>query len=205
MVMLVRIITIVLRAAAFMCNRVSLATDSACCIAALNRPGATLHPYFANRVAEITHSLTELRQEFEGEIKSFSHIEGKLNPADVGTRSGTRLSDLGPGSKWQAGPEFFKLPRNRWPLKNKVTAEVPKEEIRKRPLELGGFAAVAKGRVREVNKDRMEPPSLLGTARKVLETATSLNKAQGTLARVLRAKINGNRDQAREDPGQGER
>ena len=100
MVMIVRIITIVLRAAAFMCNRVSLATDSACCIAALNRPGATLHPYFANRVAEITHSLTELRQEFEGEIESFSHIEGKLNPADVGTRSGTRLSDLGPGSKW---------------------------------------------------------------------------------------------------------
>ena len=42
MVMLVRIITIVLRAAAFMCNRVSLATDSACCIAALNWPGATL-------------------------------------------------------------------------------------------------------------------------------------------------------------------
>ena len=111
MVMLVRIITIVLRAAAFTCNRVSLATDSACCIAALNRPGATLHPYFANRVAEITHSLSELRQEFEGKIESFSHIEGKLNPADVGTRPGIRLSNLGPGSKWQAGPEFLKLPR----------------------------------------------------------------------------------------------
>ena len=86
-----------------------------------------------------------------------------------------------------------------------MSAEVPKEEIRKRPLELRGFAAVTKGRVREVNKDGMEPPSLLGTARKVLKTATSWNKAQGTLARVLRAKIKGNRDQAREDPGQEER
>ena len=74
-------------------------------------------------------------------------------------------------------------------MKNKVSAGVPKEEIRKRPLELRGFAAVTKGRVREVNKDGMEPPSLLGMARKVLETATSWNKAQGTLARVLRAKI----------------
>ena len=67
MVMLVRIITMVLRAAAFKCNRVSLATESACCLAALNwpaalnRPGATLHHYFANRVAEITHSLSELK------------------------------------------------------------------------------------------------------------------------------------------------
>ena len=99
MVMLVRIITIVLRAAAFTCSRVSLATDYACCIAALSRSGATLYPYFANRVAEITHSLSELRQEFGGKIENFSHIEGKLNPADMGTRPGMKLSDLGPESK----------------------------------------------------------------------------------------------------------
>ena len=64
-----------------------------------------------------------------------------------------------------------------------MSAEVPKEEICKRPLELKGFAAVAKGRVREVNKDGMEPLSLLGTARKVLETATLWSKAQGTLCK----------------------
>ena len=156
-------------------------------------------------MAEITHSLTELRRKFEGDIESFSHIEGKLNPADIRTRSGTMLSDLSPGSKWQAGPKFLKLPRNRWPLENKVSAKVPMEEVRKRPLELKSFAAVAKGRLREVNKDGIEPPSLMGTARKVLETATLWNKAQGTLARVLRTKIKGNRDQAREDLGQGER
>ena len=40
MVMLVRIVTIVLQAAAFTCGRVTLATDSACCIAALSLPGA---------------------------------------------------------------------------------------------------------------------------------------------------------------------
>ena len=115
------------------------------------------------------------------------------------------MSNLGPGSKWQAGPEFLKLPRSQWPLKNKVSAKVPKEEVRRRPLELRGFAAAMKGRVEEVNKDGMKPLSLLGTARKVLETATSWSKAQGTLARVLRAARKGERAQANEDPGQGER
>jgi hypothetical protein len=127
MVILVRIITMVLRAAAFKCNRVSLATEYACCIAALNWPGATLNPYFTNRVAEITHSLSELKQELEGNIEKLSLIEGKLNQADVGTRPGIRLSSLGPGSKWQAGPEFLKMPRDWWPLKNRVYAKVPKE------------------------------------------------------------------------------
>ena len=86
-----------------------------------------------------------------------------------------------------------------------MSAEVQKEEVRRRPPELRGFAAAMKGRVEEVNEDGMKPLSLLGTARKVLETATSWSKAQGTLARVLRAKTNGERAQAKEDPGQGER
>ena len=103
MFMLVRIVTIALWAAAFPCSKVSLVTDSECCIAALSRPGATLHPYFANRVTEITRSPAKLRQEFGGEIESFSNVEGRLSPADVGTRLGVNLSDLGPGSKWQGG------------------------------------------------------------------------------------------------------
>ena len=59
-----------------------------------------------------------------------------------------KLSDLGPGSRWQGGAEFLKLPRSQWPLKNKVCAKVPEEEVRKRPLELRGFAAAMKGRVK---------------------------------------------------------
>ena len=120
MVMLVRILTIALRAAAFTCSRVSLGTYSACCIAALGRHGATLHPYFSNRVAEIRHSLAGLRQEFGSKIESLSHVEGKLNTADVGTRPGVKLSDLGPGSMRPGGPGFLKLPRSQWPLRKSV-------------------------------------------------------------------------------------
>ena len=47
--------------------------------------------------------------------------------------------------------------------------------------------------------------SLLGVAWKVLETASSWSKAQGTLARVLRASRNGEKYQIREEPGQRER
>ena len=122
----------------------------------------------------------------------------------MGTSPGIRLSNLGPGSKCLAGTEFLKLPRNWWPLKAKVSTKVPKEEIRKRPLELKGFAAAMKGRVRELNKDGMEPLSLLGTARRVLETATLWSKAQGTLARVLWERTKGNRAQTKEDPGERE-
>ena len=64
---------------------------------------------------------------------------------------------------------------------NKVHAKVPKEEVRRRQL------------------------SLMRTAKKVLETATSWSKAQGTLSRVLWAESKGERAQAKEGPGQGER
>ena len=205
MVMLVRILATVLRAAAFSCTRVSLATDSACCIATLSRPGAALHPYFSNRVAEITHSLAGLRSEFDREVENFCHVEGKLNPADVGTRPGVKLSDLGPGSMWQGGPGFLKLPRSQWPLKEKVTAKVPEGELRRRPLELRGFTAAIEGDVSSGTKEGRKALSLLGVARKILETATSWNRAQGTLARVLLTASRGERSQVREEPGQRER
>ena len=47
--------------------------------------------------------------------------------------------------------------------------------------------------------------SLLGMARKALETASSWSKAQGTLARVLRASSRGEKAQIKEEPGQRER
>ena len=112
MVMLVRILVVVVRAAAFTSRRMTLATDSACCVAALKRSGAALHPFFSNRVAEITQTLENLRKESPGEVERFCHIEGKLNPADVGTCPGVCLSELGPSSLWQTGPKFLvELPR----------------------------------------------------------------------------------------------
>ena len=52
-VMLVRVIKVALRAAAFTCALVIASTNSACCVVALLRIGSSLHPYFANRAAEV--------------------------------------------------------------------------------------------------------------------------------------------------------
>ena len=57
-----------------------------------------------------------------------------------------KLLDLGPGSRWQGGAEFLKLPQSQWPLKKKVSDEVPEKEVRRRPLELRGFAVAMKER-----------------------------------------------------------
>ena len=62
-----------------------------------------------------------------------------------------------------------------------------------------------KGKAEEGTKDGRRALSLLGVARKVLETASSWSKAQGTLARVLRASSRGEKAQIKEEPGQRER
>ena len=59
----------------------------------------------------------------------------------------------------------------------KVSAKVPKKEVRKRPLELRGFAAAMKGKAEEGAKDGRRALSLLGMARMVLETASSRHRA----------------------------
>ena len=61
------------------------------------------------------------------------------------------------------------------------------------------------GECKEIDQDGRRPLSLLGMARKVLETASSWSKAQGILARVLWASSRGEKTQVKEDPGQRER
>ena len=86
-----------------------------------------------------------------------------------------------------------------------MSAKVPEGEEGKRPLELRGFTAAMGGKAEEGTKDGRKALSLLGVARKVLETASSWSKAQGTLTRVLRASSSGEEDQIREEPGQREK
>ena len=68
-------------------------------------------------------------------MENFTHVESKLNPADIGTRMGVKLADLGPSSMWQRGPSFLLLPRERWPVSSLVTGQTPREELRKHRLD----------------------------------------------------------------------
>ena len=42
------------------------------------------------------------------------HVPGSINPADIGTRGLALLSDLGPSSTWQVGPDFLRTPYSLW-------------------------------------------------------------------------------------------
>ena len=141
-VIMMRLLMVTLQAAAFKASRVVLATDSACCVAALKKAGVSMNAFFANQVSEVRHTLAEARELAE-EVEDIRFIEGKQNPADWGTRPGIRLEELGLGSTWQTGPSFLQNPRESWPLKNSVQGDIPREELRTRHLQGVVLAAAA--------------------------------------------------------------
>ena len=83
--------------------------DSQCTIAAMERSGERLAPYFCNCVSEITRNLEDLREHTE--VEPIQHVPGPLNPADLPTRETATMSDLQPGSTWMDGPDFLHLER----------------------------------------------------------------------------------------------
>ena len=68
-----------------------LVGDSECSIAALEKTGGTLGPFFGNRVAEIHENLKLLKDNVD-EVEPIWHIPGFLNPADEATRGHARWS-----------------------------------------------------------------------------------------------------------------
>ena len=78
-------------------SHIYICGDSQCTIAALQKSGDTLGPYFCNRVSETCSNLEELDSLVEGMVVDpVHHISGKLNPADLITRDTASASDLLP-------------------------------------------------------------------------------------------------------------
>merc|ERR1711888_376343 len=103
--------------------RVVLASDSECCIAALDKLGGVLKPYFANRVGEAHTIMQRIRQ--ISDLEPVQHIQGADNIADLPTRGAATVKDVLPGSVWQDGPSFLKLEREQWPLSREFKSELP--------------------------------------------------------------------------------
>ena len=107
-------------------------SDSECSIAALNKTSSNLKPFFHNRVVEIAENVSEMRKICE--VEEVYHVPGKLNVADLGTRSGVRVDQLGSDTVWQKGPSFLSLRRQSWPVTRPTQKyDVPDEEIRGEP------------------------------------------------------------------------
>ena len=47
-------------------------------------------------------------------VEEFHYVSSDNNPANLGTRDGTKLTDIGPGSFCQKGPLFLSLRRIDW-------------------------------------------------------------------------------------------
>ena len=117
----------------FLCpTDVYMLSDSECSIAALDKTTSNLKPFFHNRVVEIGENVSEMRKICE--VEEVYHVPGKLNVADLGTRSGVKVEQLGSDTVWQKGPSFLSLRRELWPVTRPTQKyDVPDEEIRGEP------------------------------------------------------------------------
>ena len=85
-------------------------------------------PYFASRVSESVNNLAQLPKEIL--VDPIQHVPGPMNPADIPTRSNTLPDDVRPGSVWQDGPDYLRLPREAWPFSREFLDKVPDQEMR---------------------------------------------------------------------------
>ena len=191
LVVLLRLTKTVVKAVDFKFEEVVLASDSECVLAALEKHGASMLPFFSNRVAEIHATLKDI-----GEIcpntGQILHVPGIYNPSDIGTRSNVRMKDIDKESRWQKGPSFLCEPRKGWPLKLKNEGEIPDVEKKKR------YIVSAMATTTNCFKT-------MSQAKEMIKNSGSLSTAVGGMARILKAAWKEERAQIKEEPSQEER
>ena len=131
LVMMMRLILTAVKSLPFKIEGVVAALDSQYSIAATEKSGGLLGPYFANRVNEYYQIRSEI-EELVNVIEPLQHVPGNLNgSADICTRGRGKVEDLGPSSTWEQGPSFLRMERDQWPLSREFrNTSLPKEELR---------------------------------------------------------------------------
>ena len=166
---------------------VTIAGDSQCTIAALEKSGGLLAPYFANRVSEIVRNLKEVSETVE--VGDVLHLAGPLNPADLPTRETCSADDLNPDSEWMSGPAFLYKSRAEIPMSRKFldqAYDLPPDELRPKKVTLLA-TKFAEGE----NK-------LQAMVFSVLEKTWFLQKAVRTTARLFKAVLTKDREKIKE-------
>ena len=66
-------------------------------------------------------------------MEEIQYVKSALNPSDLSTKATARVSELGPESFHQTGPDFLSLPRDSWPVySNFDPVDIPADELRLR-------------------------------------------------------------------------
>ena len=154
-------------------------SDSKCAISSIDT-NRSLLPYFQNRVAEIRENMDHLRELCK--VEDVHYVESALNPSDLSTKASAKVSELGPDSFHQTGPNFVSLPRERWPVtRDFTTVEIPEDEFRLRE----GLVFSAAARSTFCHSD-VFPNNPWGVVEQLLQYSNSLQKVIRILARYMR-------------------
>ena len=217
---LTRMLLVVAEAYPARFQSISTYTDSMCSLGALCKTMSALRPYFSHRVSEI-HQIREQLSMLTDELAPVHHIQGTLNPADQGTRGNVSVADLGQGSRWQTGPDFLCTPYEQWPVtlaETRSQGEVPRDEVKKGEDEEPRFADTevftALAASEPVASDGKDVASMMyaglerqtklgGTLENMVKDCLSREKLElsvRSLARVLKAVVQGEREACRQAP-----
>ena len=141
-----------------------------------------MNPYFCNRTSETWQNLKELEDVVKDiSVEPLLHVPGKLNPADLSTRSLATVDDMQEDGVWFTGPSFLQLAIKDMPLSRDFLSQgdelVPLEELRtKRVTLLLTAADIVEG-------------GLFHLATCILSKTETLRKAACTFARIMKAYI----------------
>ena len=168
-------------------TRLTIAGDSQCTIASIEKSGDQLAQYFCNRSSEISRNLEDLAAEVQ--VDPVQHVPGNLNPADIPTRATSTVSDLHPDSIWMRGPDFLQLDRDQMPLSRQFLEEhedlIPSEELRVKKVTL------------LLTKVTGHDLILFKLALLVMSRTNHLGKATAVLARLIKALVSKDREKIR--------
>ena len=108
--------------------------DSTCVISSMDALSTSLNPFMHSRMSEVHHLGRRLEELTT--LEPAQHVVSKHNIADLATRRDGRLSDIGPGSLWQAGPAWLQSARHLWPTTREFAKELFPEAERKHPIRI---------------------------------------------------------------------
>ena len=108
--MLARLVTAILPGLVYKPEEIFLCMDSQCTISSLEAQDKILGTWMTNRANEWQDHMNAWRKQGI-KVPEVHHWPGTDNPADLGMRGTAALWEIGPGSRWQDGPESLSFPR----------------------------------------------------------------------------------------------
>ena len=163
-------------------------TDSKCTISVTEKSTSSLKPFFHNRVCELIENMNAAKKICT--VEDIFYIASESNPADLATRPGIKLSDIGPQSFWQCGPSFLSSGRDSWPIsRDFVAVDIPDDEIRARKT----FSSFLRASILSVQVsqydftvEKSELPKVWVNILNTLYYSNSMMKVKRILARLIK-------------------